>query len=107
MRYFTAHGPASIQDFAWWAGITLTEARVGLEEVKHQLHSEQTDGSQYWMSQDATVAGGEVIGTWKRTIKKKEVEVVVTPFEPIRDREETVIMAAERYAEFMGLPLKK
>lgn len=33
-RYFTGHGLATVQDFAWWAGITLTDARRGLEAVK-------------------------------------------------------------------------
>ncbi len=28
--YARGHGPVSVRDFAWWAGITLTQARVGL-----------------------------------------------------------------------------
>ncbi|QUL58306.1 AlkZ family DNA glycosylase [Paenibacillus tritici] len=46
--YFTAHGPATVQDFAWWAGLTLTDARAGLEAVRSRLHSETMDGSEYW-----------------------------------------------------------
>lgn len=30
-RYFTSHGPATIRDFHWWSGLTLGEARKGLE----------------------------------------------------------------------------
>ena len=30
-RYFTGHGPASIQDFVWWSGLTVIEAKKGLE----------------------------------------------------------------------------
>ena len=26
-RYFTSHGPASAQDFAWWSGLTVTDAK--------------------------------------------------------------------------------
>src|SRR5262245_19320721 len=33
-RYFRSHGPATIKDFAWWAGVTLTEARRAAEAVK-------------------------------------------------------------------------
>lgn len=49
-RYFTSHGLATIHDFAWWAGLTLTDARRGLESVKKQLQSEVIEGSEYWMS---------------------------------------------------------
>jgi hypothetical protein len=27
-RYFAAHGPATLRDFAWWSGMTLTDARL-------------------------------------------------------------------------------
>ena len=34
-RYFTSHGPATIQDFAWWSGLTVTDdtVRAGVREV--------------------------------------------------------------------------
>ena len=33
-RYFESHGPATVQDFAWWAGLTVTDARTGLESAQ-------------------------------------------------------------------------
>jgi hypothetical protein len=30
-RYFTSHGPATVADFAWWSGLTLTDARRAME----------------------------------------------------------------------------
>jgi hypothetical protein len=30
-RYFTSHGPATDRDLAWWAGITLGDARKGID----------------------------------------------------------------------------
>ena len=30
-RYFRSHGPATIRDYAWWSGLTTTEAKRGLE----------------------------------------------------------------------------
>lgn len=53
-RYFASHGPATIHDFAWWAGLTVTEARAGLEAAKPELFSEAIDGKEYWMKGDAT-----------------------------------------------------
>jgi len=29
-RYFTSHGPATVRDFAWWAAITLGDARTAV-----------------------------------------------------------------------------
>jgi hypothetical protein len=47
-RYFTGHGPATVHDFAWWAGIKLSDARQGLEAVRSKLVSEKTNGQEYW-----------------------------------------------------------
>jgi hypothetical protein len=47
-RYFTSHGPATATDFAWWAGLTLTQARAGLAAAQAGLVSEAVDGQVYW-----------------------------------------------------------
>jgi hypothetical protein len=47
-RYFASHGPATVHDFAWWAGLTVTEARSGLEATMPELVSEKIDGKEYW-----------------------------------------------------------
>jgi hypothetical protein len=153
-RYFTARGWATVQDFAWWAGITLTDARRGLEAVKNNLQSADINGSEYWMSthqlapadEDSgvyllpgfdeyilgykdrsavlepetaplivpgnngvflpmIVVGGQVVGTWKRTFKKKGIEIVIHPFGALGNAEEAVFQAAEKYASFIGLPI--
>ena len=28
-RYFRSHGPATVKDFAWWSGLTMSEAKIG------------------------------------------------------------------------------
>ena len=52
-RYFTGHGPATVKDLAYWATLTLGDARRGLEAVRDRLHSFDHDGRTYWH------AGGE------------------------------------------------
>jgi Winged helix DNA-binding domain len=52
-RYFASHGPATVHDFAWWAGLTVTEARLGVEAAMSGLVSEKIDGKEYWTTSDA------------------------------------------------------
>lgn len=47
-RYFVSHGPATAYDFAWWSGLTLTEARRGLGLIERQLERESIAGQVYW-----------------------------------------------------------
>ena len=47
-RYFTSHGPASVRDFAWWSGLTISDARLGVELVRPDLQRVNLDGHTYW-----------------------------------------------------------
>jgi Winged helix DNA-binding domain len=49
-RYFTGHGPATVQDFAWWSGLAVADAKAGLEMAKADLVTEVVDGKTYWFS---------------------------------------------------------
>jgi hypothetical protein len=48
--YFRSHSPASLRDFAWWSGLSLTEARNGLEAVKSNFIAEIIDEKTYWIN---------------------------------------------------------
>jgi hypothetical protein len=48
LRYFTGHGPATERDLAYWATLTLTDVRAGLQQVGDQLGSFQHDGRTFW-----------------------------------------------------------
>jgi hypothetical protein len=45
-RYFQSHGPATVRDFVWWSGLTIADARRGLEIA--QGRAETVDGLTYW-----------------------------------------------------------
>jgi hypothetical protein len=49
-RYFSSRCPATINDFAWWSGLPLKDARRGLELVKSDFVSETIGGQTYWMT---------------------------------------------------------
>lgn len=154
-RYFTSHGPATIHDFAWWSGLTVAEAKRGLEAICTELIQETINGHVYWVPHamqdvetrtsaiyvlpgfDEYVLGykdrstvldpaytkricpggngiflptivlhGQIIGTWKRVLKKDKVAITPHPFRPLRDAEiEAFAAAAQRYSTFLGVPL--
>jgi hypothetical protein len=47
-RYFTSHGPATLRDYVWWSGLTVGDARVGIEAVAPALQREVIDGRTCW-----------------------------------------------------------
>ena len=50
VRYFTSHGPATIQDFVWWSGLTAADVKAGLAMVTSDLLHETIGGQAYWSS---------------------------------------------------------
>ena len=153
-RYFRSHGPATLQDFVWWSGLTINDARKGIEFIKSQLACETIDNQSYWfvnapseskpftgahllpnydeymvgytdrtsifdvaqkdqldsrgniLFQYAIMVDGLVAGTWKRTIKKKEVVIELSPFMTLTNaQQQAVIAAAQEYGKFLKLPV--
>lgn len=49
-RYFRSHGPAQVQDLAWWSGLTVADARAGLAMVEGELAHDAVDGKAYWFA---------------------------------------------------------
>lgn len=154
-RYFTSRGPATVHDFATWAGLTLRDARAGLESVQDQLVSETRDQTEFWWTDNAVggivaqgsdvhllpgfdeyilgyknrldvitvehaarivpggngvflpiiVIDGQVVGTWKRKVKRHGIQVLLEPFHKIVALEERIYEVVLRYCSFVGLPL--
>lgn len=150
-RYYTGHGPATLQDFVWWSGLTVADAKAGLAEVGNLLDSTEVAGQRFWFTPalraeaaretamllptfdeflvgfaafdqmrrggpDATgelmfestiVLGGQVIGSWKRTLRKGHVAVELAPFTRFTDTQLAAVEAATaRYGAFLGLPVE-
>jgi hypothetical protein len=49
-RYFDSHGPATVRDLAWWSGLTLSEARRGLEIALPSLATLQIGAEPFHLS---------------------------------------------------------
>ena len=49
-RYFTSHGPAQPQDFAWWSGLTLGDTKKGLTLAGALLRHETVDGQEFYFA---------------------------------------------------------
>lgn len=154
-RYFTGHGPATLQDFVWWSGLPVADARAAVEMVEVQLAQEELDGQTYWLSASSSgtktgsptacllpafdeyllgyrdrsavlepthagkvvpggngmfkpliVIDGQVVGTWKRTLRKTKLIITFAPFDSLSSAQmEAIVAEAERYGAFMNLPV--
>jgi hypothetical protein len=49
-RYFTSRGPATLQDYIWWSGLSAQDANAGLEMVRSELVHEAADDRTYWLT---------------------------------------------------------
>jgi hypothetical protein len=53
LRYFRSHGPAQVQDFVWWSGLKIADARAGIATAGKGLEHRAIDGKDYWFDFDA------------------------------------------------------
>ncbi len=150
LRYFTSHAPATLVDFVWWSGLKTTDARKGLEAVRHHFIIEKIHGQEYIFTinfeenktprafflpafdefvisyknradvlnpafgaraissngifKPIIVWDGNVIGTWKRAVKKDTVVIEQELFTPIKSSEQKLLDEAKQsYARFLDL----
>jgi hypothetical protein len=49
-RYFSSHGPANLQDFVWWSGLTTADARRGIGMLDSDLRKATVADKVYYAS---------------------------------------------------------
>ena len=124
-RYFQSHAPAEVADFAWWSGLTIAEAKRGVElaEIVDNDREESAASTHLLPAFDeytvaykdrsaighnvldpAVIIDGLVVGTWKRVLHRGEVDVSIAHFRPLTAKEQRALgEATERYARFLGV----
>ncbi|WP_099463900.1 winged helix DNA-binding domain-containing protein [Parabacteroides provencensis] len=148
-RYFQSHSPATLADFAWWSGLSITEARQAVGLIKSEL-IEDSDNlfvhesykeimplqsdilhllpsfDEYLISyKDRTAVldlehhpkafnrfgtfypvilhNGKIVGNWSKTVKKGEVVMEFSLFDPKhRFPKELIEKAKIRYKRFIS-----
>ncbi len=46
-KYFTSHGPATVNDFAWWSGLSIANSKLAIELIKPDFQSINIDNQTY------------------------------------------------------------
>ena len=49
-RYFSSRGPATVRDYVWWSGMTVRDARAGIEMAGSALAQDVIDGRTHWFA---------------------------------------------------------
>jgi hypothetical protein len=71
--------------------------------IGSQLEQHMKQISDRGIFRPIVVVNGQVVGVWKRTIKKDVVCVEIHPFSPLgRDEENLINQAADQFAQFLG-----
>jgi len=62
-RYFTSHGPATLADFTWWAGITVKDAEAAVDAAKSRLAREVIGEREYFRGNTRAAARSRTTST--------------------------------------------
>lgn len=64
VRFAQSHGPATVHDLARWTGLTITQARTGLQNGQNRLKTVEINGITHWMQPDLPALSPAVHGTY-------------------------------------------
>ena len=54
-KYFTSRCPATLQDFVWWSGLSVTDAKHALEMVRSEFIPETINSQTYWFTSSFSI----------------------------------------------------
>lgn len=54
-KYFTSRCPATLQDFVWWSGLSVTNAKQALEMVRSKFTPETINSQTYWFTSSFSI----------------------------------------------------
>jgi hypothetical protein len=97
--FFTSRGPATIYDFAWWSGLSVTDAKKGIEIVKGKFKKEVIDGKEYYFK-DPGILKKEITKDTYLLPNYDEYVVSYKDRTEAIDKKHLAIVAKERNAVF-------
>jgi hypothetical protein len=53
-RYFTSHGPATLRDYVWWSGLTVRDAKAGIDLAGSSLIRHEVEDFTYWSADQSS-----------------------------------------------------
>ena len=59
-KYFSSHSPATLMDFIWWSGLSVTAAKRALEIIKPGFISETIADQEFWLPEHFSMSTPEV-----------------------------------------------
>jgi hypothetical protein len=54
-KYFKSHCPATLQDFVWWSGLSISDSKTALELIKSDFMSQKINTQEYWFPNSFSV----------------------------------------------------
>ena len=74
--------------------------------IYDHAHDRKLDARGAFLAQYALVIDGQIMGTWKRTLKKNAASIEINPFRALtRSEVKAISESAERYGTYLGLPI--
>ena len=155
-RYFLTRSPATVRDYAWWSGLTIKDAKLGITLAGKDLEAVTLGGQQYWIAAASPrparssrtvhllpnydeyfigyrdrsaiadrlghakwvmggsalipyviVAGGQLVGTWRRTFEPDSAVVTLALTTRLSAAETKGLQAAiQSFSKFLGAPVE-
>lgn len=64
LTYFTSHGPATLEDFVWWSGLGIRDARNAIEYVRSMLNVAKVNSSEHLFAGEPAISETDSSGIY-------------------------------------------